>query len=956
MPTTSYVRSVRKYKSPHAQDLSFATDTVIRVLGSANTEEDEEDEDQTDQWYIGELLDSSRKGTFPAVNTIPLDPTPEELAEFENFPRAVQDTGEEPSTATKPTEDTAEPSKEITPEQSPAQGAESTAPVAYMEQPETLAKESVPAANEPRQEVSAPEINDASQAVPVPTEAPAAEAHQEAAPTATAAAHKSSLRKEDTPVESAQAHLAPSGASKEPVDPSRISLRDRIAAFDKPVEKAPPPIPRGKPGGWKRPALPEGSAKPPMPKTDIASTQTAKAVPGGATQTDVVHGDTASFSASDAQSSIKTSLKERMAALRRGEAETKRPAPEPPRKLSRDAIPDAPKEEDEQVSEEEATRKAALLQRMARLGGQRLGPFGCNAEAESAKASQDTLEPDQEPAPKEDTEELLHNAADAPVHALEQEAAPDTLAVPRRAAPPRTKRAKPAVVQEAQQISSDVADPGEREQDLAPEAQPSAQNDSDQPEAPVPVDVAVQTAPTAEEVRKDNLARNTEEPTSTAETRVVTPLVAAPVQESTNVADPVLPGDSDAAVPLEKRSSVKDSAPVSQATLPSSISPPSHAVSGLPEIPPTVNMFPEQGHVFTKTDTRESDKQFTLPPLETHSPLNMGGQDGQDDFIPQRLQLEQLLQSEEQGKPEHEPSAHAVPITPAVTSPYATDSMVRDTNVLMKSPVDEPRPAFSEPAESTAEQDEMQRRAATAERIARMGGQRMAGLPGVPLPQRSLPYVNDAASSAQPVPDETHVQTDPSPTSALVPDIAPETSARPPRRPTREAPTLPGASAQEKPALDDDAQMGIPLDDDTEIPFKKRAPDVSSYALTKALRTSLQLNFGDAASGTIKKLQLKCIAIDKHYILQLEAQKQRSLFMPQPSVLQPADDWHAICQDDDMGIPLEEEDTGALADEPATIDNSASGSTEVMDETHSITGETKELLRKSRHEIMNITQ
>mgnify|MGYP002717425427 CR=1 FL=1 len=62
-----YARSIVKYKSPHPQDLSFPKDQDLRVLGYADRgAEEEEAEEEDDRWYVGEWLDGSRQGQFPA--------------------------------------------------------------------------------------------------------------------------------------------------------------------------------------------------------------------------------------------------------------------------------------------------------------------------------------------------------------------------------------------------------------------------------------------------------------------------------------------------------------------------------------------------------------------------------------------------------------------------------------------------------------------------------------------------------------------------------------------------------------------------------------------------------------------------------------------------------------------------------------------------------------------------
>ncbi|KAE8209705.1 hypothetical protein CF326_g10077, partial [Tilletia indica] len=72
MPTTHafpyLAKATLKYRSPHEQDLTFAKGETIRVLSAAPKRDDEEDDDDDDDddWLVGESLDGSRKGTFPA--------------------------------------------------------------------------------------------------------------------------------------------------------------------------------------------------------------------------------------------------------------------------------------------------------------------------------------------------------------------------------------------------------------------------------------------------------------------------------------------------------------------------------------------------------------------------------------------------------------------------------------------------------------------------------------------------------------------------------------------------------------------------------------------------------------------------------------------------------------------------------------------------------------------------
>ncbi|WFD43050.1 ribonuclease P [Malassezia psittaci] len=149
--------------------------------------------------------------------------------------------------------------------------------------------------------------------------------------------------------------------------------------------------------------------------------------------------------------------------------------------------------------------------------------------------------------------------------------------------------------------------------------------------------------------------------------------------------------------------------------------------------------------------------------------------------------------------------------------------------------------------------------------------------------------------------------------------------------------------------------------------FLPHAPEVTAYAITKALRASLLSNFGDAAagaysgplickyyspksgvaivrcaregiryvwasatllqhieqhptrisvcscSGTIRKLQRKAIAIDRHYILLLEKSKLK----PESNSAQQLpvqEEIFPMLPDDDLGVALDKDDE----EEPAT--------------------------------------
>lgn len=515
-------RSVKKYRPPHASELSFAKGVQIRVLGlapkgdqagdAAGSDQDDDDDDEDDLWLVGELVDGSGKGMFPATHVVPDtegpkldDPADTQPVAAASLPQEQQQEQDQPPSIT--------------------QAAKKAAAVPVSES-ETAAQPSIPAATPAVAQESRDPTTEATQSnsekpiEPVPTpKAPPSTDTQAAAPTVPSA--------------------KPSGPPKPAPKPSALAAR--IAAFNQPSASAPPPLPRGKPAAgagpagqqWKRPQPqsssspsnePQSQQPPPPPESQASKTNTG-------------------FSAADAASSIKMSLKERMAALQKGGtasanaggdsstetaslgASTEPRSPtassknEPaPGRLSADrrnvalagfggTSPSAPKEDDDGLAapltaeatgdadatdlpteadatsepqdispeEQEAQRRAAIAQRMAKLGGQRFGPggpgsgqpvFGAPAPVKkpSSGASVTTAEKEdtrggneQVSAPEDDgahavevtpppvtekpSEQSLADqpAEQTPSHPAPS-AAPTTLAVPRRTAPPRKKR------------------------------------------------------------------------------------------------------------------------------------------------------------------------------------------------------------------------------------------------------------------------------------------------------------------------------------------------------------------------------------------------------------------------------------------------------------------------------------------------------------------------------------
>ncbi|PWN19844.1 hypothetical protein BCV69DRAFT_283949 [Microstroma glucosiphilum] len=550
-------RSIKKYRSPHAQDLSFPKGAVIRVLSlapKAEVDEDDDDEDE-DQWLIGELADGSAKGSFPGTCVVA---APEEDAAASQSVAATSISNEsaEPA-AVEASDSTAEPSiaQAQTAEAPSIQEAATTAG-------EELSVQDVPTSAAPQSatiDAAQPDSETLGLKEPTHTPAPlsldtnAAVAGPTSPTPATVTTSAAS-----TPKAAPSAPTSPAKAGPPPPKPKPSGLAARIAAFNQPAAgtAAPPPLPRGgKPpgsstGGWKRPQPKEGE-KPVLPgappavsakpvnasisrSTPDTSHETAQATTAEGSETAVEEGKNqgTGFSAADAASSIKLSLKERMAALQRGgegeatgaspssPSSAKSPPPlaakpgrltadrraaamvgmgvggvaakssesllsptgdnapadgqtaasaEPLREAmdtegaeqapnleSEDGAPkeqptiaiqseedggDAPSEISPE--EEEAQRRAAIAQRLARLGGQRVGGqgppmFGAPRPPPAKKTS--TSSTDSTPVPAAPVDPQPTTLEAEPTTTEQEEEKPKTLDVPRRAAPPRKKR------------------------------------------------------------------------------------------------------------------------------------------------------------------------------------------------------------------------------------------------------------------------------------------------------------------------------------------------------------------------------------------------------------------------------------------------------------------------------------------------------------------------------------
>ncbi|PWN24728.1 hypothetical protein BDZ90DRAFT_234684 [Jaminaea rosea] len=556
--------AAKKYRSPHAEDLSFPKGASIRVLSiaprSTQGQEDDDDDDDEDEdvWLVGEMKDGTAKGTFPANCVVKA----EEQDDEEEQKAEGGATSVVPAASATATQD----------ESSSAKAAAGTKDV---EVPSVSKAASIVAKSDEPPAAAQPSAQTA------PAAEPAVKGIEEPAPTPAAKDTATSADDAPVPIEasaSPSATTAPAAKSgPPPPKPKPSGLAARIAAFNQPQaqQSAPPPLPRGgKPagsgGGWKRPAPKEGE-KPVLPGQPPAVAAKPVPAPAAAPPSDapIAESSAASdvhnasqggrtndgFSAADAASSIKMSLKERMAALQRGGGESggsdapaaaksppplaakpgrltkersaaalvgvggpagqsaeslttgagekgadsvKSPAPsasELPagdedvnslrsvtegdeQDKAEDAAPSALEDEpstEPTEEESEAQRRAAIAQRMARLGGQRFGgpgpamfgapkPPAKKASTSSASTTGDAVPQvkteEEQPALVEAAPQTRDEPAAGEPTASAEEEQPKTLNVPRRTAPPRRKRsALPSPGAEGEgQASSPAAD------------------------------------------------------------------------------------------------------------------------------------------------------------------------------------------------------------------------------------------------------------------------------------------------------------------------------------------------------------------------------------------------------------------------------------------------------------------------------------------------------------------
>lgn len=333
-----FVRASKKYRSPHTQDLSFSKGAVIKVTAQAPRSKDEpqqdddEEDDEEDIWLVGELKDGTAHGTFPASF---VTPAPE--ADDTESPSAIESQGQGVKSLTKPATTTHE-----------VEAGEDVAAEAQQPQPDTSSSVSLHSAQlkdgEPTSEahvitslprsepVDDPEIPDVVEPSKLSTTADSqAKANREDSSTSGAIATSAGGPTEAVPGPEKVSAVAPNTTVKSvppPTKPKPSGLAARIAAFNQPqAAAAPPPLPRGgKPiGAWKKPAPKDvDSANPSRDSTAIKSPRNQEedhSSSNAVSNADMSGRANEGFSAADAASSIKMSLKERMAALQRGGSE-----------------------------------------------------------------------------------------------------------------------------------------------------------------------------------------------------------------------------------------------------------------------------------------------------------------------------------------------------------------------------------------------------------------------------------------------------------------------------------------------------------------------------------------------------------------------------------------------------------------------------------------------------------
>uniref|UniRef100_V5E7Y2 SH3 domain-containing protein n=1 Tax=Kalmanozyma brasiliensis (strain GHG001) TaxID=1365824 RepID=V5E7Y2_KALBG len=357
MPSFPYLaKATIKYKSPHKQDLTFAKGEIIRVTGIApKTDPSDDDDDDDDDWLVGETLDGSRSGFFPGGFVEPTDEV-DEAPSHEAEAKVAEATSAPSAPGAIPIDAPTDLQTSVV-EEEPSSHSADVVPEAAREAAKRGETEEAgfgaplpprpPSPNAEEEETPSDPVPEVKESGMGATNAAAGAAAVGAAAGVAGAVGASSAKDiTSTEASSRTATAEPAAATSPTKAPPAVatkpigmsnSFRDRLAAFNKPAEAAPPPLPKGKPGGWKRPTPTSNEAKPILPGASATAPASAAPKPAPvAPSTDTIEAPTSSdpsaasggFSAADAQTSIKMSLKERMAALQRNEAAASDAAPQ----------------------------------------------------------------------------------------------------------------------------------------------------------------------------------------------------------------------------------------------------------------------------------------------------------------------------------------------------------------------------------------------------------------------------------------------------------------------------------------------------------------------------------------------------------------------------------------------------------------------------------------------------
>ncbi|BEI80594.1 hypothetical protein CcaverHIS002_0111230 [Cutaneotrichosporon cavernicola] len=426
-------RTILKYKSPHATDLSFAKNETIRVTGPSDDDED---------WLVGESMDGERKGGFPRDFIQVIEEDESEAAV--PVAAAVAAGTSAPADTTAP----AVPAAASAALHPPAPSAPALPSTSSIDESSVAASlsETPPAAaavvaSEPEAAAPPPAV---APAPPVAAQLPPSQADKSLSAIDTAPVvsdqplspiKATSPVRPKSPVKTSpttHAPAAPAGAiAANPGEGPRQSMKDRLAFFNKPQSKAPPPPIKPKPVGgaltWsQRQKLrleqeakerdAEAAARPasgePSQPENPAAPAAAEPVSGptrSPPEPEQTKEEGEGMSAADAAKSARAggSLKERMAALQAGGAFGRTPAPPPPKPSgkvwSRPPPPPAPEPVEGEEDDGEVASAPAPVHRDASPGTE--------GEAAEAEASQEVPVEEEEQDVDEEEQEKQRRAA-----------------------------------------------------------------------------------------------------------------------------------------------------------------------------------------------------------------------------------------------------------------------------------------------------------------------------------------------------------------------------------------------------------------------------------------------------------------------------------------------------------------------------------------------------------------